>query len=205
MSTVDNKRISITLNNETKIISSYYKVSDSEISLSWSESDMQTEQTAESYIKTLKQCRDEFNWYGFCQSEELGVDLSTSPGFGLISDWSGQAFMEKEGQLLLTKVKFTSTTFKNSLTIKARETDIFTIKCDSFDTQQFNFSATLSNLFKECEIESLYNPILVSQLEVMGISQILTFSLISLRSTTHPGQTVEKPEGSSGKSVLGRT
>ena len=159
--------------NETKPMVSLRKKG-SDVTLVWSDDQQVSEAMAESFVNTIRNCNDNFNWYDYCAKEPVGKTLNTNGPFGLAGGWSGQtAYLQTKNHLVFDTI--------------TRETDIRNISISLIDSRdrvrlQCNTEIVegisqvyLRGNFTKCTLICVYGTCNAESIRVNAIEEILDF------------------------------
>lgn len=164
-----NKNASVTVDDMTKKIESF-RTHQNKISMVWSDTSELPEAEAETYLSSLQNCNSDFNWFDFCAESNTGTLLDLNPGFGLKSEWSGDATLLKDGELSLTKAIYQGSEHNLLVTTKDR----IRITCGNV-TKEGTGQLSIPGPFEECQITAVYPPAFISSILISNEQQILTF------------------------------
>jgi hypothetical protein len=164
------RRANITIGGVTRLITSHWITSTSDITFNWIHELPLSENIAEKMMISIEKCDDSQNWASFCNANTLGVDLSTHGPSGLVSGWSGTSELSQD-KLLVTRLQLTN---KNRQKLSITHNGHLKIVCSS----QTNYSVSFIEMTVEpgqCLISAVYGPVLVTSLKIDATEQILSF------------------------------
>jgi hypothetical protein len=168
------RRANITIDGVTRLISSHWITSESDVTFDWIREFPEAENSPEKYMASIEKCASEplgENWASFCNSAALGKDLGTHGPFGLRTGWSGDAELLSQNNLQVKSIQLVNDIQQ---TLSIEHNGHLKIICG----QQTNYSLTGIEMTippVNCQIIALYTPVIVSQIILGSTEQILSF------------------------------
>lgn len=190
------RRPNVTIANTTKRIHRLYNTSGQDITFVW-EKQVAVVPTPKRLLPDQPPCDGTFsNWPAYCAEQRLGRALSTRGGFGLTSDWSGEAPVLSEAHIHLVDVRYDKDVAQTIVidvdTSASSNNAALQVNCDDKQTdwyirpRLYNESAetqvrtpstmtiTLANV-KTCQFKARFDHVLVRSITVNGEEQRIPY------------------------------
>lgn len=188
--------MAITVENVTKTIVSTRRLG-ANVSMIWSNGMDRAQMPSETFVQSLENCNDNFNWYLYCADKQIGTTLDTAAPFGLSDDWSGDARLEKASELVFGRVVYQTPGVVHDISVMT--SDRVRLQCGSQVDEGVDNVRLLGN-FSECVITSVYGTARAVSILVDGREQILGFEESLLIHPTRTFFTIDADKNNSGLS-----
>lgn len=168
----------VTVGGVTRAVVGQYNLSTTDVSFQWSEPNGTPERAAEASLRELEPYTEPAsNWFAFCEHQPRAISLSTSPGFGLVSGWTGTAWRTTVDTLALTHAEWQSLVPSSGLHVECTSR----VRATCGGVMVSGNTVDIPSSFTSCTLEAVGQvPASCGVVELDSVTQMRTFSNATL-------------------------